>query len=224
MKKILLILISFMTLLTLVACGSTDEVTSDNEDSEEPEEIVGGYEEISPVVDDSTIELVNKATSELLGATYTPIANVATQIVSGTNHLILCTITTSSETPVSTYALVTIYEDLQGNAEVTAIQNSLAEDETGKGLLSGWQLPESVVVTEEVNEALDKAQEELTGASYEAVATLASQVVEGTNYCLLCKVTIVTEDPSEEYKIVYLNVDLDGNATITSVVDFDEAE
>ena len=224
MKKILLILISFMTLLTLVACGNTDEVTSDNEDSEEQEEIVGGYEEISPVVDEATIELVNKATSELLGVTYTPIANVATQIVSGTNHLILCTITTSSQTPVSTYALVTIYEDLQGNAEVTSIQNSLAEDETGKDLLGGWELPESVVVTEEVNEALDKAQEELTGASYEGVATLASQVVEGTNYCLLCKVTYVTEDPSEEYKIVYLNVDLDVNATITSVVDFDEAE
>ena len=64
-----------------------------------------------------------KATGEMLGADYEPIALVAKQVVSGTNYQILCRETTVTNPPVNKIAMVTVYADLQGNAEVTDIQN-----------------------------------------------------------------------------------------------------
>jgi hypothetical protein len=78
-------------------------------------------------------------------------------------------------------------------------------------------------VTDEILEAFNAASEKLLGVDYEPVAVLSSQVVSGTNYCILCESKVVAPDTEKGYSIAYLYVDLNGNAEITDVVDIGTA-
>ncbi len=60
----------------------------------------------------------DKALDGLVGAQYTPVALLSTQVVAGMNYCILCQITPVVPDAVPTWALVYIYADLQGNAEI----------------------------------------------------------------------------------------------------------
>ena len=65
----------------------------------------------------------------------------------------------------------------------------LAENAENEPLVGGWTInAENVAeIPQDVQDALTKAAEELTGCAYEPVALLASQVVSGMNYCRLCR-------------------------------------
>lgn len=68
------------------------------------------------------IEVVmTKATETVTGEVYEPVVYVGSQLVSGTNHAILCKVmpsTSGLDTPAS-YAVIYIYEDLEGNCSIT---------------------------------------------------------------------------------------------------------
>lgn len=83
--------------------------------------------------------------------------------------------------------------------------------------LGGWQV-ENKAITEE-QAAFDKAMETITGVNYEPFVLLASQVVSGTNYCYLCKATVVTPDAKPTYKLVYVYEDTAGNAEVLNIAD-----
>ena len=63
----------------------------------------------------------DKALDGLVGAEYTPVALLSTQLVAGMNYCILCQITPVVPNATPTWALVYIYADLQGNAEITNV-------------------------------------------------------------------------------------------------------
>ena len=63
----------------------------------------------------------DKALDGLVGARYVPVALLSTQVVAGMNYCILCQITPVVPNPTPTWALVYIYADLQGNAEITNV-------------------------------------------------------------------------------------------------------
>ena len=63
----------------------------------------------------------DKAMEGLLGVHYEPVAYLGSQVVAGRNHCFLCKATVVYPNAVPTLALVYIYEDLQGNAQVTHI-------------------------------------------------------------------------------------------------------
>ena len=63
----------------------------------------------------------DKALNGLVGAQYTPVALLSTQVVAGMNYCILCQITPVVPNAAPTWALVYIYADLQGNAEITNV-------------------------------------------------------------------------------------------------------
>ncbi len=63
----------------------------------------------------------DKALEGLVGAQYTPVALLSTQVVAGMNYCILCQITPVVPDAAPTWALVYIYADLQGNAEITNV-------------------------------------------------------------------------------------------------------
>ena len=102
---------------------------------------------------------------------------------------------------------------------------ALAENAENKPLVGGWTInAENVAeIPQDVQDALTKAAEELTGCAYEPVALLASQVVSGMNYCRLCRLTPVVPDAESTFALVYLYVDLENNASITRVagIEFD---
>lgn len=84
-------------------------------------------------------------------------------------------------------------------------------------LAGGWQVTEDPAVTAEAGAALDKALEGLVGVGYQPVALLATQVVAGTNYCILCKGTTVTAVPQPFYALVYVSEDLQHNASVMDI-------
>ncbi len=90
-------------------------------------------------------------------------------------------------------------------------------------MVGGWGVntENPTEIPQEVTDAFNKAVEGWTGSNLEPVAYLASQVVAGSNYCLLCKSTLVTLDPTVSYMFVYIYADLEGNAKILRIADID---
>ena len=90
------------------------------------EQLMGGFTANSGLFTISKNETVysayKKAMKELVGVSYSPVAYLGSQIVSGTNYLVLCR--SKGVYPGASYgwSLVTIYCDLKGNASVGDIQ------------------------------------------------------------------------------------------------------
>ena len=88
-------------------------------------------------------------------------------------------------------------------------------------LSGGWSMAEDITVTDEVRALVEEAAGQLLGATYEPVALLGTQVVAGTNYCVLCRKSAVVQNPQYEYVLMYIWKDLDGKA---SLLGFDDIE
>ena len=63
----------------------------------------------------------DKATKGLAGVGYEPLALLGTQVVAGMNYAVLCKATPVVPNAQSALAIVVIYQDLQGGAEITGI-------------------------------------------------------------------------------------------------------
>ena len=223
MKKVLSMILVCALIVFLTAC--TNNKTENTADSETETATVGGWTKPDSMeVTDEIKDLVAKATEKLLGATYTPVAFLGSQLVSGTNYRVLCKITPVTPNATAHYAVVVIYKNLEGAVEITSILDSEAPVEAGEGMLGGWTLPESLTVTDEAKEALAKASEKKLGAEYAPVCLLATQLVSGTNYSILCEVTAVAPGAEPSYVIVHVYADLSGNAEITETFDLVAAE
>ena len=194
-------------------------------ETSEKETAAGGYTDTkSPALTDKDKALFKKATESLTGVSYTPVAYLGTQVVAGTNHLFLCKTAPVVPGAAETYALVTVYEDLKGNASVTDVQNCEAKapaaPDDGSKVAGGVTEAQTPEVTPDAKAALDKACQGPDGAKYEVKALLGTQVVAGTNYTLLCKITPVVPNASSHYAIVKVYEKPDGSAEISETFDF----
>ena len=79
----------------------------------------------------------------------------------------------------------------------------------------GWLITDDSKITADVKKVYEKATENRVGVNYEPIALLGTQLVAGTNYCLLCRMTIVVPDATPGYTLMYIYEDLDGNAEIS---------
>lgn len=59
------------------------------------------------------------------------------------------------------------------------------------------------------------------GVNYIPVAYLGSQVVAGTNHCILAQAAVVYPDAKPYYALIFLYEDLSGNVKIMNIADFD---
>lgn len=231
MKKVLSVLLALSLTMSLVACGSTNAKTTQESSSAKPaasdsstlsdaEHLEGGWEQpVSTVVTEEQKALLERATQELDGAQYAAVACLGTQVVAGTNHRLLCTVTPVVPDAVSNYAIVTLYEDLEGNVELTEVIES-TEEAPKEGLAGGWTAPESPELTEEVLSVFNKATEDVEGTSYSPVVLMGTQVVAGTNYRFLCEAHPGIHEGETEYDILTVYEDLEGNVELTDVVSF----
>lgn len=239
----LLMTVLVVSMLGLSACGNkTDEGEAESLDASEAVEdgadgaVDGGW----AVADNSAVELpeevqtaFDKALETLTGSynEVTPIAYIGRQVVAGTNHAVLCRVTYADESAPAGLVVITVYEDLDGNAELLSAEDfSIADYNTGNEdaeegeeaapAAGGWQIPEQITaaeIPEDAKAAFDKAVEEFTGNELTPMALLGTQVVAGTNYAFLCHSKLVTAEPVESIQVVIVYEDLDGNATITSI-------
>ena len=226
MKKALSIFICLLLITAsaavFTACGKQSKESESAGEAESGGEISGGWTRAdSPVITDDFMKVFEKAASDLDGVDYTPVAYLASQVVAGTNHCVLCKATPVVPDAKTTYSIVYIYEDLEGNAEITDVVSSDADAESPEeGIVGGYTESESPEMTDEAKEALEKACETLTGAEYTPVALLATQVVAGMNYRIICEARPSVPSPESWYVIVTVYADLEGNAEITDTVEF----
>ncbi|MBQ6319752.1 MAG: hypothetical protein IJI23_08250 [Lachnospiraceae bacterium] len=87
-------------------------------------------------------------------------------------------------------------------------------------LLGGWEMAdhEAGDLPEDAQKAFDAAKDKLSDGEYTPVSLLATQVVAGKNYCILCQVK--PKDATEQkWTLVYIYADLQGNAEIMNTYD-----
>ena len=225
MKKIIgitaLILSVVMMMTLFTCCGKQEEEKLPTEIIEDgPSTIVGGWQKAdSPVITEEFQKVFDKATEALAGEEFTPVAYIASQVVAGKNHCVLCKATATVPDAESVYALVYIYEDLQGNAEITEIKHSDA-DASFYDVDGSWQKTDTPEVTDEAKKVFESAASELTGATLTPLGLLATQVVSGTNYCFVCEQIATVPNPEASYVIAYVYASLDGKTEITEIKEF----
>ena len=226
-KRILPILLAAMMAATFSACGSTEAAVQDTPASESAEPVSGGWTLSAPaepvMLNAKTADAFAKAAGD---KHLTPVSLVAQQVVAGTNDMLLCY-------GDDGYHMAILYRDLQGGAEMTSDQRFPLEDYTHKDaepntetLAGGWSVPEeqaALPLPEDAKTALDKALSAFTGSNIEPLALLGTQVVAGTNYAMLCRVTPVTPDAAASVQVVTVYADLQGNAEFVSFCAVDPA-
>lgn len=235
MKKILIVLMAALLVLTAVACKANEQPKAAEEqptaeaETLANEPLAGGWtpaEDFS--VTDERRAIFDKGMAVLLGVDYVPLAYLGSQVVAGTNHVFLVKGTVVVPARPVSYALAYLYEDLQGNVKLLNIADlpivpqadgTLALPE--EGLMGGWAYVEDPALTDEDEAKLEAALQNQVGASYAIVAYVGEQVVAGLNRCLLVQVTPVVPDARPHYALAYVYTDLEGNSSLTQVIDLD---
>lgn len=223
-KLIVFALIGTIFVLGLTACSSKATQTTEPENNLQ---ITGGYtmtEQKAVTLPEDVQAGFNKAAA---GETLIPVALIAQQVVAGTNDMILCQ-------KDGAYRMIVIYRDLQGNAQLSKNTEFKLTDYTNTNgeaknevLAGGWSVPSDVTklpLPDNANDAFDKASSGLTGSNIEPMALLGTQVVAGTNYATLCRVTPVTPDAIPSIQVVTVYADLQGNASFTSFCPIDPSK
>jgi len=188
-------------------------------------EITGGWQvSESPEITSERRAIFDKALDGFVGVGYEPIAYLGSQVVAGTNHAFFCKAQVVYPNAQPYFAIVFIYEDLEGNAEIQDIASMTAYGELDENAGSAEQLDGGWSVADAQDDgmaAFDKAIEGLVGVSYTPIRVLSSQVVAGMNYCVLCQAQVVAPDAKPYYTMAFVYEDLDGNAELTQFKDLD---
>ncbi len=229
MKKFTAIVLSIMLLVSgmLIFAGCGKEKPQNDTPSDHGltgGDVVGGWTKAeSPAITEDFRTVFERATSALTGMEYIPVAYLASQVVAGTNHCVLCKAAATVPGAETAYVIVYIYEDLNGNAQITGTAECGAQANLSD-VDGGWAEPESPAVTQAALQAFTKASETLAGMEYTPVALLATQVVAGTNYRILCEARATVPDAETQYVILTVYEDPQGHAEITETVEFESAE
>lgn len=238
LKKLSVVLLAFVLLFVMAACGSSDQTSENTSGTETSEPVAGGWELFdnkANVLPEDVQASFDKASETFTGSELKPVAYVASQVVAGTNYMILCEAATTTEQPKTSYQMVIVYADLEGKAEITQMKEFdltayVEGDSTeisAEKLAGGWEPAEdrsSVVIPQEAKDVFDKAAGNLDGNELEPMALLGTQVVAGTNYAFLCFSTLQTEETINGIQVVTVYEDLDGNAEITNICTVDPAD
>lgn len=230
-KKVAAFALTGTMILSLAACGSTKDSKTEDSSSAKAESkqdvkdnSLCGWEvnngKLSLEENAEAKAAFEKATEGLTGYEYEPIALLGTQIVSGRNYSILARGKAVVPDAEPSYEIITIYEDLEGNAKIPGEKVLVGgEGEKAVGAFTANDGEYDFSKNAEVKAIFDKAFDGFVGASYEAVAYLGSQVVAGTNYLALFRETPTVPDAEPSFVLVTVYEDLKGN---TKVLGMDE--
>lgn len=96
------------------------------DDAEDTSELVGAWEiralDKGAALPDGAEEAFNKALQDYDGVSLKPIALLGTQVVAGTNYLVLCQGAPVVQDPKDCLYVAKVYEDLEGNAQLAEVQ------------------------------------------------------------------------------------------------------
>ena len=224
MKKIIFgVLVVFASIL-LVGCGK-EEV------KKVEEKVTGGWATtittVKASIPDDAKEAFDKAVKDKTSK-YEAVALLAKQVVAGTNYMFLATVDNN------TYKIVTIYNDLEDKATIKNendfdVTKYVSKDIELKqeNLMGGWKVmvtSEGVKLEDKVNKVFEDAISKNVGTTYLPIANMATQVVAGTNYAVLCYGRLATQNEETGVFLLTIYNDLQGNSSLTSSAYIDLTE
>ena len=165
MKKILIVLLAALLVLTAVACKAKEEPKAAEEqptaeaETLANEPLAGGWTpaENFGELTEERLAVFRKGMETLLGVDYAPLAYLGSQVVAGKNHVFLAKGTAVTPALPVSYALVYLYEDLQGGVKVLTVANlPIVPNEDGtlaavpeEGPMGAWYYAKDPAFTDE---------------------------------------------------------------------------
>lgn len=137
---------------------------------------------------------------KLIGAEYTPIAYLGSQLVNGTNHAVLAEqlVTTGRDTK---NVVLLIFNEKGMSCDLINIERVVE----GGNELGGAVVAPATDIPADAKAVFEKALGGFVGASVKPFVLLATQVVKGTNYVFATEVAPVTANPEKKVAIVTVN-------------------
>lgn len=137
---------------------------------------------------------------KLVGAEYTPIAYLGSQLVNGVNHAVLAEqlVLAGKDTK---NIVVMIFNEKANTFTLTGIERVVE----GGAELGGTAVDVKTDIPAEAKDAFDSIVGKLVGVDVKLFALLATQVVKGVNYVFAAEVTKVTKEAEKEFAIVTVN-------------------
>jgi hypothetical protein len=146
-------------------------------------------------------QLATFITRPMFGATIEPLALLATQLVNGMNFMLLCKISQVTNPEVSRLSRLVIHTTFTGEFSIVN-QEAVIE----LNMLGGFELNFSFgEVPQSVATSFSELLSPLHGATYEPVAYVGNQLVNGMNHMVLAKQTMVVQRPEEHLVMVVVN-------------------
>lgn len=233
MRRLFTVILGMLCAASIMGCGAKannteSQATTASQEStliKEAEEIsetnesapiTGGWainNDFDGTDDANAMSAFEKATEDLDGYRYDVAAVLGSQIVAGTNYLYLCRAEMVVPDAKPEYVILKVYEDLEGNAEITGSLRLLEGKE-------GWEYNDAnpyMDENEEVKVAFDKALEGLTGVEYKPIAYIG---YKDNSYAVLTKITITSVEPLTSLSMVYITK-TDSGAMIDDIYDID---
>ena len=125
MRKIIAVLLA-LALALMLGLGLSALAEEGNPAAEAPETpgmLAGGWQvSADAAVTEETKALLAQAFGDIDGEPIVPVAVLGTQVVAGRNLCVLCRITPDAADAVPYYALIYLYQDLEGNAKLLQIR------------------------------------------------------------------------------------------------------
>lgn len=241
MKKVLSLILAAAMVFGLAACGNVEIKQEGNEISVNVTPAKAGGWTLNDVfraseMSEDELAIFNKAQEGYTGMGFEPIVCLGHQVVAGLNHAYLCAGTPVYPEAQTGLYIVKIYQDLEGNATITDVEEfdteaaieSLSQEEEAAveegPIAGGWTISEDLggtILPGDSLMAFGDATADLAGASYLPIALLGTQVVAGTNFAILCEETLVTAEPIRRFVVIKIYKDLTDKCTITNVAPVD---
>lgn len=164
----------------------------------------------------------DKAMEGLTGVDYVQKLYIGSQVVAGTNYYFLCKATVVYPGARSYWAVVSIYEDLEGNCTVNDIEKfnkkaygkDKSADENLDGAVTVYDASKKVTLKGKAKTLYNKYLKNIQGISYKPVAYLGKS---GSKYYVLCLGTSVTKNPSTHLYMVTLKSGTSKAPTICAI-------
>ena len=138
--------------------------------------------------------------NEMVGAEYTPIAYLGSQLVNGTNHAVLAEQIIVAGKDTKNVVVVMFHETKEG-VTLSGIERVL---ESG-GELGGVKVDVQTEIPAEAMDAFKSTFEGFVGSKIEPFALLGTQVTKGTNYIFAATAEPVVPNPETNVEMITVN-------------------
>lgn len=199
LKTILITILCLSLAACMVACGAAANNASTS-NTDEP--ISGGWSTGKPTeLTDEQKALFEKALDGYTGVSYTPMLYLGQQVVAGMNYRFLCKAQVVVPDAPETWAIVEIYEDLEGNAEITGITDLTDEQAAQYGMaietpdVGGMQIANPFVDCDDFDAAAKIAGFAITAP--ETVEGYPNRMIQAVKNDMI-QVFYTTGDPADE--------------------------